>query len=93
MADEFAKGLGILTTAGLAWMVLAGWFNTSVESFETTGPPLQLAGPNPEDPTFYVEVALLLKEALFWFAIFGALTFWLVIPAAREAREFTSAAE
>jgi len=25
MADEFMKGFGILTGAGLLWMTLAGW--------------------------------------------------------------------
>jgi len=28
MADEFMKGFGILTGAGLVWMVLAGWYQT-----------------------------------------------------------------
>ena len=31
MADEFAKGLGILTIAGLGWMVLSGWYTTTRE--------------------------------------------------------------
>jgi hypothetical protein len=81
MADEFAKGLGVLTGAGLIWMVLAGWYNTP--SF--TGD--QLIGSGPEDPGTYAELALVLKEAMFWFAILGALTFWVLIPAVREARE------
>ena len=34
MADEFIKGLGIFTGAGLIWMVLAGWYRTP--SFEST---------------------------------------------------------
>jgi hypothetical protein len=80
MADEFAKGLAILTGAGLGWMVLAGWYNTP--SFEGA----QLTGPNPSSLGAYGDLALLLKEALFWFAILGALTFWIVIPAAREVR-------
>lgn len=80
MADEFAKGLGILMTAGLGWMTLAGWYNTP--SFE--GP--QLFGPAPEGLGMYGDMALLLKDALFWFAIIGALTFWVVIPALNEAR-------
>ncbi|WP_121822140.1 DUF7314 family protein [Halostella salina] len=78
MADEFAKGLGILTGAGLAWMVLAGWFNTP--SFEEQ----QLSGPDPSNPDMYTAIALELKDALFWFAILGALTFWVVIPIGRE---------
>ncbi|ERH06655.1 MAG: hypothetical protein J07HN4v3_02278 [Halonotius sp. J07HN4] len=28
MADEFMKGFGILTGAGLLWMTLAGWYQT-----------------------------------------------------------------
>jgi hypothetical protein len=77
MADEFAKGLAILTGSGLLWMVFAGWFNTP--DFET-----QFVGPNPSDPGTFVEMAIVLKEGFFWFAILGALTFWVVIPAARE---------
>ena len=78
MADEFAKGLGIFTGAGLVWMVLAGWYNTP--SFE--GP--QLTGPNPSDPGTYEAIAIALKDGMFWFAVLGALTFWVIIPAARE---------
>ena len=81
MADEFIKGLGILTGAGLGWLVLAGWYNTP--SFEGS----QLGAPNPTNVGIYGEPALLLKEALFWFAILGAVTFWVVIPAVRQARE------
>jgi hypothetical protein len=80
MADEFAKGLGIAVTAGLGWMVLAGWYNTP--SFEGQ----QLLAPNPENVEGYSQLALILKEALFWFAVLGALTFWVVIPAINEAR-------
>lgn len=80
MADEFAKGLGILTGAGLAWMVLAGWFNTP--SFEGE----QFTAANPENVDVYVSAALVLKEALFWFAILGALFFWVVLPAFHVGR-------
>lgn len=80
MADEFAKGLGIFVTAGMGWMVLAGWYNTP--SFDGT----QLLAPNPEVSGVYGELALLLKDGLFWFMILGALTFWVVIPAIEEAR-------
>ena len=81
MADEFAKGFGILTAAGLGWMVLAGWYTTA--SFEEG----QLLAAPPSDPDMYGQVALILKDALFWFGIIGALTFWVVIPAVNEARE------
>jgi len=81
MADEFAKGFGILMTAGLGWMVISGWYNTP--GFEDA----QLIGPSPETVDFYGQVALLLREALFWFAIVGALTFWVFLPALDRARE------
>lgn len=81
MADEFAKGLGILTGAGLPWMVLAGWYNTP--SFAGA----QLTGPDPKNLELYGSMAIVLKDALFWFAILGALTFWVVLPAVEKARE------
>lgn len=81
MADEFAKGFGILVTAGLGWMIVAGWYLTP--SFEGA----QLFGDRPEDPGVYAQIALTIGDALFWFAIFGALTFWIVIPAVRKLRE------
>ncbi|WP_135533289.1 MULTISPECIES: hypothetical protein [Halostella] len=81
MADEFAKGFGILTSAGLIWMVLAGWFNTP--TFEAKEYP-QLLAPDPANPDTYTAIALELKDGLFWFAILGALTFWVVIPVGRE---------
>jgi hypothetical protein len=81
MADEFAKGFGILVTAGLGWMTLAGWYTTA--GFEDT----QLIAPEPTTGlTFYDQFAIILKDVLFWFAILGALTFWVVIPAMREVR-------
>lgn len=82
MADEFAKGLGIFATAGLGWLVLAGWYNTTEDA--------QLTAPPPEDLGTYAEMALLLKDVLFWFAILGTITFILVIPAVREARTYLS---
>lgn len=80
MADEFIKGLAIMMGAGLPWMVLSGWYTN--EGFEST----QLFGPPPSSPDFWGAVALTLREGLFWFAIIGALTFWVVIPAFREGR-------
>jgi hypothetical protein len=78
MADEFMKGLAILVGAGLAWMVLAGWYNTP--SFEGA----QLFGPTPADLGVYGDLAVILRDALLWFAILGAFTFWILIPLARE---------
>jgi hypothetical protein len=81
MADEFAKGLFVLTGGLLAWMVLSGWYTT--ESFE--GAQL-IAEVQVSEIDLYGTIALTLREGLFWFAIVGALTFWVIIPAAREAR-------
>ena len=75
MADEFAKGLGVFVTAGLAWLTLAGWYNTP--GFEDT----QLIAPDPTSGlTVYDQFGLVLKDVFFWFAILGALTFWVLIP-------------
>jgi hypothetical protein len=82
MADEFIKGLGVLVTAGLGWLTLAGWYRTP--GFEDTQ---LIAPPEISDPTIYDQIALLTMDVLFWFAILGALTFWVVIPAFREARK------
>lgn len=81
MADEFVKGLFILTGGLLAWMVLSGWYTT--ESFEEGQ---LVAEVTVSQIDLYGTIALTLREALFWFAIVGALTFWVLIPAAREAR-------
>lgn len=81
MADEFAKGLGILTGGGLIWMVLSGWFTTP--GFEDT----QLIGEIPGSLDVYGQAAILLREGLFWFIILGVLTFWVIIPAFQQLRE------
>lgn len=82
MADEFIKGLGILTGAGIVWFTISAWFNTP--SFEGQ----QLFGPNPDpaDLSVYGEFLIFFKDIMFWFAIIGAVTFWILIPAARIAR-------
>jgi hypothetical protein len=81
MADEFAKGLGILVTAGMGWMTLAGWYRTpSFEGAQLTG-AVEL-----ENPTVYDQIGVFLMDALFWFAILGALTFWILIPLLEELR-------
>ncbi|WP_231183624.1 hypothetical protein [Haladaptatus sp. DYF46] len=81
MADEFAKGLGIAATAGLAWMTLSGWYTTP--GFEET----QLIGEVPTGLDMYGNLALILREATFWLAIFGMVFFWVVIPAVRQIRQ------
>ncbi|MFP4624976.1 MAG: hypothetical protein ACLFNI_00110 [Natronomonas sp.] len=80
MADEFAKGLAILTSAGMVWMAVSSWLTT--ESFEGT----QLIAPPPEDLGTYGELALVARDISFWFAVFGVLTFWILIPVGREIR-------
>lgn len=82
MADEFVKGLAVFSGAGLVWLVLSGWFRTP--SFVDE----QLFGPDPENPDLLVELALNLADVMFWVAIVGALAFWVVLPASREAYAF-----
>ncbi|WP_311171188.1 DUF7314 family protein [Halobellus ordinarius] len=84
MADEFIKGLGIFTGAGLAWMVLAGWYRTpSFESQQQLVAPIELS----DSATMFDSLGVLLMDAFFWFAILGALTFWVLIPVVRQASE------
>lgn len=86
MADEFAKGAGIFTGGGLLWMVLAGWYRTP--SFESTN---QLIAPLTVDPAsadLLNALAITLLEVVFWFTILGTLTFWVVIPAARQTNQW-----
>lgn len=81
MADEFMKGLGLFTGAGLAWMVLAGWYRTP--SFES---PRQLVAAPTEPGGVFDVIGIFLNDVFFWMAIIGPLTFWVLIPAIREAR-------
>ena len=84
MAEEFIKGLGIFTGGGLAWLVLAGWYRT--ESFESTQ---QLVAPVSVDlanTSVFNAIGVTLMDAFFWFTLFGALAFWVLIPAGRQAR-------
>ncbi|GAA0202100.1 hypothetical protein SAMN05421858_1066 [Haladaptatus litoreus] len=80
MADEFIKGLSIATCAGFAWMVLSGWYTTP--GFEDT----QLIGEVPTGLDMYGSLAIILREAFFWFAILGMLFFWVIIPGIRQLR-------
>lgn len=81
MADEFIKGFAVFVTAGLAWMTLAGWYNTP--GFEEA----QLIGPNEGVVTAYDQLGVILRDAMLVFAILGAVTFWVVIPLGRKLRE------
>lgn len=85
MADEFMKGLGVLTGAGLVWMVIAGWYNTP--SFSGA----QLNGPTPEGLATLDQLAILLKDVMAVVAVGGALLFWVVIPAIEQFRDQLSA--
>jgi hypothetical protein len=84
MADEFAKGFGLLSGAGLIWMVLAGWYKTP--SFSGA----QLMGSVPDNLTMYDQIAVVLLEGMFWLAVFGAVFFWVGVPLLREARTYVS---
>jgi hypothetical protein len=86
MADEFAKGLAVLMGGGLAWLTLAGWYRTP--SFEGEG--IQLVAPAATPQTIYGEIGVTLMDVLAWFAVIGALTFWVLIPAYEEARVLLS---
>ena len=82
MADEFAKGVGILTAGGLVWMAISSWLTT--ESFQGT----QLIAPPPEDVGTYAELALMVRDVTTWFIIFGVLAFWIVIPSIRQVQQY-----
>lgn len=81
MADEFIKGFGIFSVAALGWMVSASWYRT--ESFESTK---QLIAEPPEPETMFDALSIFLGDLLFWTALVGALTFWVLIPAGRQAQ-------
>lgn len=83
MADEFIKGFGIATTAGLGWMILSGWYNTP--EFGSTHQMLEAA---PDGLDIYGQLAMVLRDALFVFGVLGVLIFWVLIPAIREARKY-----
>jgi len=87
MADEFIKGLGLFCGAGLAWMVLAGWYRTP--SFESSR---QLIAAPPEPNTVFDAIGIFLNDVFFWTAIVGALTFWVLIPAINQFRGSASGA-
>ncbi|WP_254767521.1 DUF7314 family protein [Salinilacihabitans rarus] len=82
MADEFVKGFAILTGGLLIWLMFASWFNTPDFYGE------QLIGPDPENPDTYTQLALVVRDVALYFAILGALTFWVIIPAGRRARGY-----
>ena len=85
MADEFIKGLGVFTGSGLAWMVLASWYRTpGFESTQQLIAPVTVATGSAD---LLSTLALTLLDVFFWFALLGPLTFWILVPAVRQARE------
>ncbi|AXG06634.1 hypothetical protein DU500_09435 [Haloplanus rubicundus] len=85
MADEFIKGLGIFTGAGLGWLVLAGWYRTP--GFESTRQLVSPVSPDPASADMFNLLAIGLMDTLLWFAILGPLAFWVILPAVRQARK------
>ena len=81
MADEFMKGFGLISGAGLLWIVFAGWYRTS--SFESTK---QLIEAPPEPNTVFDSMGIFFADLAIWVALIGAFTFWVVVPAVRQAR-------
>jgi hypothetical protein len=41
---------------------------------------------SPGDTNLFNAIGITLMDVFFWFAIFGALTFWVLIPAGRQAQ-------
>jgi ribose/xylose/arabinose/galactoside ABC-type transport system permease subunit len=82
MADEFVKGLGALTGGLFVWMVLAGWYQTP--HFDG----LQLIAQPPETLDVYGQLSVALIDVSLWFAILGALVFWVLIPGIRQGRSY-----
>ncbi|MCL9815402.1 DUF7314 family protein [Natronocalculus amylovorans] len=78
MADEFIKGFGIMSTAGLAWITLAAWYQTP--SFYD----VQLIAPPPEPETLFDAMGIFLIDVFLWTTILGMLAFWVLIPLGRE---------
>jgi hypothetical protein len=82
MADEFAKGLAILTGGGLVWMAISSWLTTA--SFQGR----QLIAAPPSDVGTYGELALLVRDVTAGFVIFGVLAFWVLIPSLRQVQQY-----
>ena len=78
MADEFIKGFGIFSTAALAWITLAAWYQTP--SFYDT----QLIAAPVEPETTFDAIGIFLTDVFLWTALLGALAFWVLIPVGRE---------
>lgn len=79
MADEFMKGLGLFTIGALGWFTFAGWYRVP-----TYSQVAQLTVPASEPNGVYDAVSILAGDVFAFIAIFGVLTFWVLIPVARE---------
>jgi hypothetical protein len=67
----------------MAWLTLAGWYRTP----EFEGEGVQLVAPvELSNPTIYDQIGIALMDVMAWFAVLGALTFWVVIPAVEQTR-------
>lgn len=79
MADEFMKGLALLTVGAMGWFTFAGWYR--VPAYDQVA---QLTVPAAEANTVYDTIAILAGDVFAFLGIFGALAFWVLIPVARE---------
>jgi len=81
MADEFIKGLGLSMVGALGWFVFGGWYRTP--SFEQTQ---QLTVAPPEPNNVYDTIAIVGSDVFFYLMLLAPLTFWVLIPLARNVR-------
>jgi len=81
MADEFMKGFALSMLGALGWIIFGGWYRTP--SFERIQ-QLTVAPPEPE--TLYDAIGIFASDLSFYLMLLGPLTFWVLIPAARELR-------
>lgn len=85
MADEFMKGFGLSMLGALGWIIFGGWYRTP--SFERIQ---QLTVTPPEPETMYDAVGIFGSDVFFYLMLLGPLTFWVLIPVARELRRATT---
>lgn len=81
MADEFMKGFALSMLGALGWFFFAGWYRTP-EYYAVR----QLIVDAPEPENIYDAIAIFGGDVFFWLMLLGPLTYWVLIPAAREFR-------
>lgn len=81
MADEFMKGFALSMLGALGLFIFGGWYRTP--SFERIH---QLTVTPPEPETTYAAVGIFASDVFLYLMVLGPLTFWVLIPAAREIR-------